>query len=112
MRLGWGEQSVWLREPERALILDDHPGLFPSLERAVEFILQHPDSVHVNVRGVGDYYFIVAAEALRQAGLIRSRRARLIDAVVEFRTVNTGSFLRVFHIAPTLRNHGGRQLWP
>ena len=55
---------MWLREPERTLILNDHPGLFPSLEHAIEFVLQRADFIHVNLRGIGQFYFIIAAETL------------------------------------------------
>ncbi len=111
-RLGWTQQNVWMREPERNYVLREHPNLFTDLDQAIAYVLGQPDSVHENPRGMGDFYFIVSGERLRAAGLLLSRRTRLIDAVVELRAVLDGSFLRLFHVAPALRNNGGRQLWP
>lgn len=90
----------------------EHPDLFTDADQAIAYILEHPDSVHENPGDTNQFYLIICGEALRTAGLLRSRRTRLLDVVVERHVVQGGSYWRLFHCAPTLRNRGGRQLWP
>src|SRR3712207_251475 len=111
-RLGWTQGNVWLREPERRYMLFTRQDVFTSLEHAIAYTLAHPQSVHENDRAPGGLYFIISGLALREAGLLKSRRTRLVDATIEVRAVLEGSFLRLFHFAPAIRNQGGRQLWP
>lgn len=112
VRLGWTYGNVWLREPERSYMLITRPEVFTSLEHAIAYTLAHPQSVHENDRAPGGFYFIISGATLREAGLLRSRRTRLVDATIEVRAVLEGSFLRLFHFSPVIRNQGGRQLWP
>ena len=112
LRLGWGVQNVWLRDIERQFMLTKRPEVFTELAQAIAHVLQHPLSVHANPRGQpDDAYFFVEGQALRAAGLLRSR-TRLLDLAVERRLVAGGGYLRAYHFAPTNRNKGGRQLWP
>ena len=38
-RLGWPEGNVWLRGPERAYMLREHPELCADLDRAIAYVL-------------------------------------------------------------------------
>jgi hypothetical protein len=111
-RLRWTQGNVWLRDLERRHILTTRSGLSDQLEEAIGSTLRQAQSVHENVRPPGGWYFLVSGASLLQAGLINSRRVRYLDLVVEERSVEGGSYLRVVHFSPTTRNAGGRQLWP
>ena len=112
-RLGWGQSNVWLREIERnrMLAIRARP-IFPNLEEAIALVLTHPDSVHEALGDPTSVYFVVAGSALRQRGLLASRSTHLVDAIIEARRVEGGSYLRLFHFSPRDRNRGGRRLWP
>ena len=112
LSLGWGAQNVWLREVERQFMLAKRPDVFSDLALAIAQVLQHPVSVHANPRGRSDdEYFLADGQALRAAGVLRSR-TKLVDLAIGRRAGAGGSYLRAYHFAPTNRNKGGRQLWP
>ncbi len=112
--LSWTQGNVWLRESERSYMLAQRPVLFPDLEQAIAYLLQHPRSVHELDDDPDAFYFIVDAAVLQQAGLLGRvwRRTRFVDAIIELRAIREEPYLRVTHFSPEYKNRGGRQLWP
>ncbi len=110
-RLGWTQGNVWLPEVAREYILASHP-VFSDLMAVISLMLLEPDSVHQDPLMEGGTLFVVSARKLREAGLLMSRSAKFVDAVVELRVTGGGAYLRLFHLSPASRNRGGEQLWP
>jgi hypothetical protein len=110
-RLGWTQANAWLREPERDRIIALHD-VFPHLERAVAFVLANPTSVYAVRDAPTHARFVSPGFALRQAGLLASRTTRYVDAIIEPRTVEGGTYLRAYHFAPASRDKGQVRLWP
>jgi hypothetical protein len=110
-RVGWLHQNVWMPDHVVLGVRTKHDVLRdPVLTGSV--ILSKPSSVHVSLRSQSECYFIMNADRLRERELLASKSVELVDAVVELRQVSGGKLLRLFHLAPTTRNRGGRQLWP
>ena len=109
--VGWTLSNVWIPDHVEMRIVVKH-GVFPSIVAAAHAVLSDPISVHVHNRGQNFFYFFTEGERLRDEGLLTSRSTDFVDGVVELRHVSGGNVLRLFHLAPTDRNKGGRQLWP
>lgn len=110
-RLGWAQGNIWLPDHELHRIATRHPVL-PDTIAAAEAVLSNPLSVHDNPRKPDSVYFIVNADEMRNRGLLASRSAPYVDAVVELRRAGTSFWLRMFHLSPAHRNKGGAKLWP
>lgn len=109
--LGWKDENVWMPEHVLRYVRDRHPAILDPV-RAFSVVLQQASTVHEDLKDKNHRYFIIDARDLRAAGLLRSQTTRYVDAVVELRQVPGGRVMRAFHLSPSKRNQGGRQLWP
>ncbi len=109
-RLGWVQENVWLPEPVEKRIQLKHRVIRNSVAAAA-FVLGNPSGVHQG-RHPDEWYFIIDAGIIRDEGLLQSSSTRYVDAVVELRSAHGGAYLRVFHLSPRKKNHGGIHLWP
>jgi hypothetical protein len=110
-RIGWEHANIWI--PDHVLIrMTARPLPFVDIISVASIVMRRPSSVHQGTRQTNHVYFIVEASVIRDAGLLLSRSARFVDAVVELRHVSGGNILRLFHLSPRGKNQGGAQLWP
>jgi hypothetical protein len=107
----WTHANVWMPEHALQRIQLQHTTLLDPIAVA-SFILMNPMSIHHDSRAHNYVYLIVGAGVLRDQGLVQSRRALYVDAVVELRHVNGGVLPRLFHLSPRDQNMGGSRLWP
>lgn len=110
-RLGWTQGNIWLPERARRYITERHP-VFLDVLAAVRTVLSQPVSVHEDRKRRGGLYFVLSGDTLRALGLLASQSAAYVDVLVELRSVQGGAYLRVFHLGPSDRKRGGKQLWP
>lgn len=110
-RLGWFHANIWIPDHVVARI-EARPLPFADTVLVASAVVQRPTSVHQGTRQPNHVYFIVDANVVRSEGLLLSRTARYVDAVVELRRVSGGTILRLFHLSPRDKNQGGMQLWP
>lgn len=110
-RIGWSHANIWV--PGHVLTrIAARPLPFVDTVSVASMIMQRPTSVHQGTRQFNHIYCIVDADVVRREGLLLSRSARYVDAVVELRHVSGGTILRLFHLSPRGKNQGGMQLWP
>ncbi len=110
-RIGWEHANIWI--PDHVLIrMEARPLPFVDIVSVASIVMRRPTSVHQGTRQTNHVYFIAEANVVREAGLLLSRSARFVDAVVELRHISGGSILRMFHLSPRGKNQGGAQLWP
>lgn len=88
-QIGWSQANIWMPEHVEVNILLKH-GVFPDPIVAAQGLLTGPLSVHHDRRGPGFTYFFIAAERLREAGLLTSRSTEFVDGVIELRHVSGG----------------------
>lgn len=109
--LGWAGENIWMPEHVVTYVRRRHPVILDPI-RAFSFVLQRASTVHEDLKDENHRYFIAEGEELRTSGLLLSQTTRCVDAVVELRHVSGGRIMRAFHLSPSKRNQGGRQLWP
>ena len=93
-------------------MLSKRPNLFATLERAIALVLRSPLSVHEAREAPHAYYFVCDGDTLRAAGLLYSKRTRLVDLVIAHQVTAGGAYVRVVHCSPATKSFGGRPLWP
>jgi hypothetical protein len=110
-RIGWTQANVWIPEHARQDMLEKHKVISDPMA-ASNLILLNPLGVWM-LDGNSTYrLFFAGATMLREAGLLGSRTTRYVDAIIEARSVENGSVLRLFHLSPRKKNYGSIQLWP
>lgn len=75
-------------------------------------VLRSPLSVHRDFKSSDCVYILADGDMLRAKGLLMSRTAPYVDAVLELRSIHGKTLPRMFHLSPRKRNRGGDQLWP
>ncbi|HET7037320.1 MAG TPA: hypothetical protein VFI42_16665 [Thermomicrobiaceae bacterium] len=109
-RLSWTQANVWM--PDDRIEAMREKRVFPDPVVTANLLLRDPDSVHLSDRGPNMIYFLARGAKLRMAGALTSSSTRYVDLVVELRVAGPDLWLRLFHLSPTGRNKGGRQVWP
>ncbi len=107
----WMQQSVWIPDHALRRITVKHP-IFTDHLTAMCAVLGEPIGVYAGQQIPNSMLILALGDTLRKQGLLQSKSVPLVDAVIEFRLVAGGVYLRSFHFAPATRNRGGIRLRP
>jgi len=110
-KLRWMQQNVWIPDHALRRITIKHP-IFTDHLAAMRAVLEEPIDVYTGEQKPNSMLVLARGDTLRGRGLLQSKSVALVDAVIEFRPVEGGTYLRLFHFAPATRNQGGIRLWP
>jgi hypothetical protein len=110
-KLWWMQQCVWIPDHALRRITMKHP-IFTDHLAAIRAALDEPIGIYTGEQLPNGVLILALGDTLRKQGLLQSRSVTFVDAVIEFRSVTGGMYLRLFHFAPASRNRGGIRLWP
>lgn len=110
--IDWPYTNVWMPDHVFQDLSEARVTVFTSPIDAAAALLRDPLSVYEDVRDADSVYLITQGEVLRNQGVLLSKTARYVDAVVEFRRIQGETLPRLFHLSPRGRNYGGKPLWP